>query len=782
MSGNNLVKEKLDLLYKKLNRVLDTGSSEVSGYGTTFTWNGGPVFDPFNAGISMEDAEKVRKLVLGPLVKQVASVPIPISQGLYQRAYKSDRLTLGANTTSSTSDYIYGRYVTEFKTGYIDLVFPNIEELEIQADDFKGVTNAEPTVATYPPNGTSDDYYRKWADALNPVVQVEPIKEKGGILSDLFFNKTYFMTNINKGLVSTLSWDYYDFNKNQILLLFPYSNSAVPERINSSSRTPEVYYRGNANGLPIDLINFKTLTLKNLKTIKVKRWIFFNMENHSSSVKANGGNRWSNRPFGPFIGDFKGDVTIETTDVGSSVLTYHNGFHWLIPAEASGTASSTSFVGEGVYPHFGYTEPYDVLAQNAKTMTIKFKYDDNAHRRTVFGENAIYSYDRTVYPTADGFPFIPSGDKTNQANMVMSAYMLGFGKFIVDYTEFPGSKFNVRDFTTDAANNLGSIVVFRPAQLLKQSYLHYYAEYGSNYNLITADIYPDYGGTGGWVDWVKDLNISFETFTEGYGNSTNTVTVTFNGQRDAVKPFATAKVILPNQITVLPRYAFSGAGGFVTEFNWPTSLTHIGRECFNNIAIEHLNIPSTVTRMELNQPFLSNRGVSHVKEITIPNSVTTHLSPAGTSGLVPFFMCDGIGKSDNGNPSNGETFSYRAVVKNGVFQYNTTTITGLQTFNYYAQYQLGDRYNLGANYFTALPLVVNSYTLTTVNILNGFDIGRTGFRNCPNISVASLLDIISKLRDRTGLSVKEFEIGFFNLEKLTPEQIAVATNKNWTLY
>lgn len=779
MSGNNLVKEKLDLLYKKLNRVLDTGSSEVSGYGTTFTWNGGPVFDPFNAGISMEDAEKVRKLVLGPLVKQVASVPIPISQGLYQRAYKSDRLTLGADTPASSSGYFYGRYVTEFKTGYLDLVFPNIEELEIQADDFKGVTNAELTVATYPPNGTSDEYYRKWKD-IDSGVQAEPIKEKGGILSDLFFNKTYFMTNVNKGLISIQSWDYYNFNKNQILLLFPYSNSAVPERITSSyARTPEVYYGGNANGLPLDLINFKTLTLKNLKTIKVKRWIFFNMENHSSSLKANGGNRWSNRPFGPFIGDFKGDVTIETTDVGSSVLTYHNGFPWSIPPEASGIASSaTSFkVSEGAYPHFGYTEPYDVLATNAKTMTIKFKYDDNAHRRTVFGENAIYNYDKTIYPTADSFPFIPSGDKTNQANMVMSAYMLGFGKFIVDYTEFPGSRFVLRDFTTDIANNLGTIVVFRPAQLLKESFTHDYQIFGLNATTTASDIYPEYNGTGGWVDWVKNLNISFDTFS-----GSTAVTVTFNGQRDAVKPYATAKIILPNQITVLPRYAFSGAGGFVTEFNWPTSLTHIENECFNNIAIEHLNIPSTVTRMELYQPLCSNLGIGHVKEITIPNSVTTHLSPQGTSGLLPFFMCDGIGKSDNGNSSNGETFSYRRVVKNGVFQYNTTTITGLQTFNYYAQYQLGDRQNLGANYFTTMPLVVNSYTLTTVNILNGFDIGRTGFRNCPNISVASLLDIISKLRNRTGLSVKEFEIGPFNLAKLTPEQIAVATNKNWTLY
>jgi hypothetical protein len=372
--------------------------------------------------------------------------------------------------------------------------------------------------------------------------------------------------------------------------------------------------------------------------------------------------------------------------------------------------------------------------------------------------------------------------------MSMTGYCVGFGKFILDYSEFPGSKFVFRDAIGDLSNDLGSLVVFRPAQLLKNSIFNSVdvsPEESERPNTTNTKLHPEYGATGGWPDWIKNLNYSFQNTYGGDGDST-TYTFSFDGSRDARKPFAVAKIILPNQLTVLPRGAFYGAGGFVTEFNWPTSLTYINSFALTNIVVEHLNIPTTVTRLGLQQDLYNGMlGVSHVKEITVPNSVTTHLRPDGTSEFDALFHCDSVSKYTGAftpNFTNDIISNSFGVIKNSVEQYRTIVPCGLQTFNYYAQYQLGDRYNLGANYLTHMPLVENSFTLTTVNILNGFDIGRTGFRDCPNISVASLLDIISKLRDRSELSNKTFEMGVTNLAKLTPEQIAVATNKNWTLY
>ena len=53
----------------------------------------------------------------------------------------------------------------------------------------------------------------------------------------------------------------------------------------------------------------------------------------------------------------------------------------------------------------------------------------------------------------------------------------------------------------------------------------------------------------------------------------------------------------------------------------------------------------------------------------------------------------------------------------------------------------------------------------------------------PNATVESLMNVINNLYDLTanGLSSKTLKFGTTNLNKLTAEQIAVATNKGWTL-
>jgi hypothetical protein len=54
---------------------------------------------------------------------------------------------------------------------------------------------------------------------------------------------------------------------------------------------------------------------------------------------------------------------------------------------------------------------------------------------------------------------------------------------------------------------------------------------------------------------------------------------------------------------------------------------------------------------------------------------------------------------------------------------------------------------------------------------------------CPNLTTESLMNVINNLYDLTanGLSGKTLKFGTTNLNKLTSDQIAVATNKGWTL-
>lgn len=73
--------------------------------------------------------------------------------------------------------------------------------------------------------------------------------------------------------------------------------------------------------------------------------------------------------------------------------------------------------------------------------------------------------------------------------------------------------------------------------------------------------------------------------------------------------------------------------------------------------------------------------------------------------------------------------------------------------------------------------------LTTVNLYQDFNINlnNSGFQQCSNLTHDTLVDMISKLADRTGQSTKYyFHVGSTNLAKLSDEEKLVITNKGWT--
>lgn len=78
--------------------------------------------------------------------------------------------------------------------------------------------------------------------------------------------------------------------------------------------------------------------------------------------------------------------------------------------------------------------------------------------------------------------------------------------------------------------------------------------------------------------------------------------------------------------------------------------------------------------------------------------------------------------------------------------------------------------------------------ITTLTDLGGFkdlkiSVTSSFLDKAPNLTVDSLMNVINNVYDLTtnGLSGQSLKFGQTNLDKLTPEQIAVATAKGWTL-
>ena len=72
-------------------------------------------------------------------------------------------------------------------------------------------------------------------------------------------------------------------------------------------------------------------------------------------------------------------------------------------------------------------------------------------------------------------------------------------------------------------------------------------------------------------------------------------------------------------------------------------------------------------------------------------------------------------------------------------------------------------------------------SLENVTIENGFNCNNLNLSSSTRYSVETMVSWFNALADRTGQVSFTLKIGSTNLNKLTAEQKAIATNKNWTL-
>lgn len=71
--------------------------------------------------------------------------------------------------------------------------------------------------------------------------------------------------------------------------------------------------------------------------------------------------------------------------------------------------------------------------------------------------------------------------------------------------------------------------------------------------------------------------------------------------------------------------------------------------------------------------------------------------------------------------------------------------------------------------------------LTNVTLADGFNVGSLRLSASTHYSAETIVSWLNALADRTGEAAYTLYIGSDNIAKLTAEQIAIATNKNWNL-
>ena len=113
----------------------------------------------------------------------------------------------------------------------------------------------------------------------------------------------------------------------------------------------------------------------------------------------------------------------------------------------------------------------------------------------------------------------------------------------------------------------------------------------------------------------------------------------------------------------------------------------------------------------------------------------------------------------------------------------TSDLSSLKS-GYRMFYQNRNLKNFASNLSSLLysdSMFYNCSGLTNVVLSGTLNCNRLAFSNSSKLTVDSMVNIINALVDRTGQNNYTIYLGSTNLAKLTDEQKAVATNKNWTL-
>ena len=228
-----------------------------------------------------------------------------------------------------------------------------------------------------------------------------------------------------------------------------------------------------------------------------------------------------------------------------------------------------------------------------------------------------------------------------------------------------------------------------------------------------------------------------------------------------------------------PIYSFSinSGGGTPTKIDVAANGIKFGNSTFSEIP----DIYNFENVTDMGNMF---RGCSSLT--TIPEINTSNVTDMGYM----FYNCENlttISPIDTSNVTSMYSMFDGCVNLTTIPPLDTSNVTDMESMFYYCS-SLQSIPLLDCGNVTNMNSFFGWSNIDTLTDLGGFkylkiSINSDFLDRCPNLTTDSLMNVINYLYDLTtnGLSGQSLKLGSTNLNKLTAEQIAVATAKGWTL-
>lgn len=204
--------------------------------------------------------------------------------------------------------------------------------------------------------------------------------------------------------------------------------------------------------------------------------------------------------------------------------------------------------------------------------------------------------------------------------------------------------------------------------------------------------------------------------------------------------------VIPDSITKIKQYAFYNCY-YLASVTIPSGITFIDEHAFALCsALSSVVIPNSVVRIER----YCFRNCSALADVTFSDNITA----------IPEYCFMNAGIVTANLPSRLNSISSAAFAGCGALK--TLSIPSTLV-------------SVASGAFS------NCQSLEFVTLGTGLNCNRLDLSASTLYSAATIVSWFNALFDRTGQSANIFTIGSANLAKLTAEQIAIATNKNWNI-